>query len=299
MSLEAKFAFEPAKRTFVCDHEHGPFFTVETADGSLTACFGEHETMHSLRGAFSETVYIYGTALDRAREALASAHSGDLKPASSAGVSVTPDFPRTLSLGLGVGYVEILAAAYALKRGQTPRGESFELVDDLTKSFEAWLAQDATSDSKSAPRTDSASSQRAGRTTPLVPFSLYDDIARRTSELVSKDGREISAEDIRQALANAVTEGQWLLRPAMELRTEFTEKFQGVAFDAFSSKSTPELWSREFLDHFLKTACDTPCVLSTYACTGHLKRALVEAGFNLEIREGYASKRDSTLATRS
>jgi tRNA U34 5-methylaminomethyl-2-thiouridine-forming methyltransferase MnmC len=39
-------------------------------------------------------------------------------------------------------------------------------------------------------------------------------------------------------------------------------------------------------------------VLSTYACTGHLKRALIAAGFKLEIREGYASKRDSTLAYR-
>ncbi|CAN5466394.1 hypothetical protein BH10BDE1_BH10BDE1_25350 [soil metagenome] len=242
----------PAKKTFVRDHALGPFHLVETADGSLTAQFGEAETMHSLRGAFNETVYIYGTALDRAR--------GTVKS------------PRTLSLGLGVGYVEILSAAYALKAGETPRGESFELVDDLTESFRAWLS---------------------GVPEVLVPHSLYEDVTRRTSELTG-----VPANAIRTALAKAVEIQDWSLRPAMSPTTTFPMKFQCVAFDAFSSKSTPELWTREFLDHFMKVACDTPCVLSTYACTGHLKRALVEAGFNLEIREGYSSKRDSTLATR-
>ena len=218
--------------------------------------------MHSMRGAFSETVYIYGTALDRAL--------------SAAGVSVTDDssreFPRTLSLGLGLGYVEILATAYALKAGVSVTGESFELVDDLTESFRAWLL---------------------GQPEVLVPHTVYDEIATRTSNLTG-----VSVTAIRDALARAVERGDWKLRPAMTLQTQFTDKFQCVAFDAFSSKSTPELWSREFLDSFLSTACDKPCVLSTYACTGHLKRALVDAGFKLEIREGYASKRDSTLASR-
>jgi tRNA U34 5-methylaminomethyl-2-thiouridine-forming methyltransferase MnmC len=77
-----------------------------------------------------------------------------------------------------------------------------------------------------------------------------------------------------------------------------TKRFNCIAFDAFSSKSTPELWTRDFLDHFLASACDDSCVLSTYACTGNLKRALIDAGFELRIREGYASKRDSTLAVR-
>jgi hypothetical protein len=98
----------PAKRTFVRDHALGQFFVVETADGSLTACFGEGETMHSLRGAFNETVYIYGTALDRARSAAT----------RSSQLSFSP---RTLSLGLGLGYVEILSAAYALKSCDRPR----------------------------------------------------------------------------------------------------------------------------------------------------------------------------------
>lgn len=258
-----KHSLDPEKIISARPHPFGEFKIVTTADGSPTACFGDGETMHSMRGAFSETVYIYGTALDRAMAGV-----------DSSGVSVTsrPAAPRTLSLGLGLGYVEILATAYALKAGRAPAGESFELVDDLTDSFRAWL-------------------RGAGEV--LVPHSVYDEIAQRTAELTG-----VSVTAIRETLARAVTDGAWLLRPAMTPATEFTAKFQCVAFDAFSSKSTPELWSREFLDMFLKTACDKPCVLSTYACTGHLKRALVDAGFKLEIREGYASKRDSTLAFR-
>ncbi len=252
----------PAKRTFIRDHDLGPFFVVESADGSLTACFGEGETMHSLRGAFNETVYIYGTALDRARMNL------DGVSVTSRGVFT----PRTLSLGLGLGYVEILSAAYALKNGATPRGESFESVDDLTASFRAWID---------------------GSPEVLVPHSLYEDVARRTSELTG-----VSVTAIREVLKTAIGKNDWRLSPAMTTATVFSESFQCVAFDAFSSKSTPELWTREFLDQFLKTACGEKCILSTYACTGHLKRALKEAGFTLEIREGYASKRDSTLATR-
>ncbi len=245
-------SFLPAKRTWVRDHQLGPFFLVETADGSMTACFGEAETMHSLRGAFSETVYIYGTALDRAREKVES--------------------PNTLSLGLGLGYVEILSTAYALKALDTPRGESFESVPELTQSFLAWLG---------------------GKSEVLVPHSLYDDVATRTENLTG-----ISSVLIRERLAEAIRSGAWILSPALTVESKSKQKFQCVAFDAFSKKSTPELWTREFLDHFLSTTCDSPCVLSTYACTGHLKRALKDAGFALEIREGYASKRDSTIAAR-
>ncbi len=270
-----EFDRTPAPRTFIRDHALGPFNTVVSADGSLTACFGDGETMHSLRGAFNETVYIYGTALDHARAQLSDrAAQSSIGNDSRSQSSVSPGTlsPRTLSLGLGLGYVEILASAYAVKAGQTPYGESFESVDDLTESFRAWLR---------------------GENEILVPHALYNDVAKRAEAITG-----ISPEKIRETLATAVEHRDWLLRPAMTLATEFTHKFHCVAFDAFSSKSTPELWSRDFLDSFLNTACDTPCVLSTYACTGHLKRALKDAGFTLEIREGYASKRDSTLATR-
>lgn len=241
-----------------------PFEIITTADGSLTARFGDNETMHSLRGAFSETVYIYGTALDQASLALSGSGGQTL---------LTPVMPRTLSLGLGLGYVEMLASAYAVRTNEKPKGESFELVDALSESFKAWVFR---------------------KPEQLVPHSLYNDVARRTEDVTG-----VSIEALRGGLAASIEDGTWILRPALTIDTVFEQKFSCVAFDAFSSKSTPELWSREFLDRFLETACEPICVLSTYACTGHLKRALVDAGFTLEIREGYASKRDSTLARRA
>lgn len=235
-----------------------PFQMVETADGSLTARLGESETMHSLRGAFNETVYIYGTAFEVAQTEL--------------GIQE----PTVFSLGLGLGYVEILSAALALKSGAKLQGESFELIEELNTSFENW-AYSQTQDA-------------------FVSPEIYQQISIRTCEAMKSE--RVTVETLRAAIESALAEKSWILSGPLTPETKFAKKFDCIAFDAFSSKSTPELWTREFLDQFLKTACSETCVLSTYACTGHLKRALVDAGFELRIREGYASKRDSTLAIR-
>ena len=107
------------------------FIFVTTADGSPTLRFrldngaSESEAMHSLKGALSETQYIYGTAMELA---LAQGFA-----------------PKILSLGLGIGYVEILAAAVICKHAQhhpdvleQVYGESFELDADLRQYFLLW-----------------------------------------------------------------------------------------------------------------------------------------------------------------
>ena len=73
-----------------------------TEDGSQTLRLGlgegASEAMHSLRGAFSETDYIYGEALRAA---------------------LTRGWPlNVLSMGLGLGYVELLSAALFAKMGR-------------------------------------------------------------------------------------------------------------------------------------------------------------------------------------
>ncbi|MEO0336841.1 MAG: hypothetical protein AAF202_10620, partial [Pseudomonadota bacterium] len=70
-----------------------------TKDGSPTleiTVEGVNENMHNFHGAFSETDYIYGEAL---RWALA---------------SPVPTL-RVLSVGLGLGYNEIMTAAWSLR----------------------------------------------------------------------------------------------------------------------------------------------------------------------------------------
>lgn len=221
-----------------------------SAEGDLS------EAMHSLKGAFSETVYIYGTAIETA---------------------LTKGFqPSVLSMGLGLGYVELLAAGLFLKNGVLPHagGVSFEIIPELRAWFQSWLAGDSAA-------------------LPAEFHRTYDEIARRTAVHLAVD-----ADEIRSALAGLVREKRWRIEEALTTRTVFQVRFGCICFDAFSSKTTPDLWTEEFLKNFLAAAADERCVLSTYACTGALKRALRDAGFSLDIRMGFASKRDSTFAVR-
>lgn len=287
------------------------FQLVETADSSLTAQLiystsATSETMHSLRGAFLETVYIYGTAYDTAVRLLDQA-------AVHAATPPLTRHPRVFSLGLGLGYVELLSSALSIRHNRELRGASFEAVPELNSSFLHWLeVDDAGAESIAISGLDS------GIVSGVVPAHVYDDILSRTAKETGVD-----ATSIKSRLRDAIQSRAWLIEgpltaalvndgdkasaaPAASPATTSADSdsplatpFHCIAFDAFSSKSTPELWTREFLESFLAKACAPVCALSTYACTGHLKRALQAAGFALNIREGYASKRDSTLATRS
>lgn len=247
-------------------------FTFEiTDDGSPTLRIGNveplSEAMHSLRGAFSETVYIYGTAISRAF---------GLKRCRS-----PKEAPRILSMGLGMGYVEILSAALALQTAWKTKddnlvqgfgGESFEILPELRERFRAWVFdEELPADFKQA----------------------YDYILDRSAQ---ETGQEGSA--IKSLLRSAIESGRWIVREELTADTKFTERFGCVCFDAFSSKSTPDLWTEEFLMKFLEKTAAPDCVLSTYACTGSLKRSLKASGFDLQIREGFHSKRDSTFAVR-
>lgn len=240
-----------------------------TEDGSPTLRFrledgvSESEAMHSLKGALSETQYIYGTAISLALEQ---------------GFA-----PKILSLGLGMGYVEILAAALICKHAQhhpevlkQVYGESFELDADLRQYFWTW-----------------ATTLGANSALPTEFFELYEVILKRTAQMV-----DVAPQDIKATLAEWLKNDKWLLREALSIETTFTTKFTCLCYDAFSSKTSPELWSEEFLTKFFATVCEPGAILSTYACTGALKRSLVNSGFTLRIREGFASKRDCTMALR-
>ncbi len=244
------------------------FQFVKTEDGSLSARIGAPETpfedcseaMHSLRGAFSETVYIYGSALRLAAE---------------------KQFDeRVLSMGLGLGYVELLAAAIAMKANRKVSGESFEIVPELRDYFIEWLR--------------GAKDPAARVKVPEDFMQAYEGICDRTASEIG-----VNSADLREALATAVSNGSWLIRNELDAQTTFKEPFGCICFDAFSSKSTPDLWTEEFLKSFLDKTAAPQAVLSTYACTGALKRALKTSGFEVTIREGFSSKRDSTFAVRS
>lgn len=237
------------------------FNFTETQDGSPTLRIGsetESESMHSLKGAFSETVYIYGTAIETCLK--------------------EKFHPRILSLGLGLGYVELLACALQLRDAPNLSagfgGESFELIPELREYFQCWVHGEV-----------------ANVPPPFV--ATYDKILDSTSRET-----KIDRQQIRMRLSELLTSKQWILSGPLSSETKIESQFGCLCFDAFSSKTSPELWTQEFLERFFKTVAADSCVLSTYACTGVLKRALKANDFEVTIRQGFASKRDSTFAVR-
>ncbi len=229
------------------------FLFEPTDDSSFTMRFIDTETgtasecMHSLRGAFSETDYIYG-------HAIRSVFSLGLKP-------------HFLSVGLGLGYCEILLAALMLQAGVgVSVVESFESDARLRVQFSNWMS---------------------ACDVPHAFQKVYDQTLKSSAVLCGVD--ETQARRLLSAIR---------LRDSLTADTLFDQKFSCIFFDAFSSKSSPELWTQEFLENFFTRACAPSCIFSTYACTGVLKRALRNSGFDVEIRPGFSSKRDSTFAIR-
>ena len=230
------------------------FLFEATDDASFTMRFINPETgiasecMHSLRGAFSETNYIYGQAIRTTLE-----------------LNFDPSF---LSVGLGLGYCETLLSALMLQAKKKFYIESFEQDQRLREHFASWLSE--------------------AQITPEFQ-KVYDQTLNSASELSG-----VSSALVKTNLKNSPLHFRGLLTTD----TEFEKQFSCVLFDAFSSKSTPDLWTQEFLESFFSKACANQCIFATYACTGVLKRALKNCGFELDIRPGFSSKRDSSFAIR-
>lgn len=241
------------------------FQFVPTGDGSPTLEFhydsGVVEKMHHGKGAFSETLYIY-------------------KPALSG--------TRILSIGLGLGYNEIMTAGYAVKEGleDTFFLMSFEKETFLSSQLLSYLQQTTFIDLSAF----------------FPPTALRDDFMIAFEDIFTRMAAHfgIEASQIRSTLSNWVLQSQWMLQGEFVVANGMQQDpFHGIFFDAFSDKMSPEFWSEEFLGHFLDLWAAPSCILSTYAAKGILTRALKAKGFNVELREGFGGKKESTLAFRS
>lgn len=175
-------------------------------------------------------------------------------------------------VGLGLAYIEISWAIELAKLNKHKKIQSsltsFETELSLVKNFEGWLRkQKVNSDS----------------------FEVYDQICNYLKP-------EASIADIKSILLNNLEK----IKVKGDLRVDYknSQKAHVICFDAFSSKTSQELWSESFLNEYLKTSAEENCVFTTYACTGVLKRALKDNGFKLHERLGFKGKRDSTFAVR-
>ena len=224
---------------------------VETADGSPTLSIDGGEKMHSMEGALSESLFIYKSCIDR---------------------SALQESPKILSLGLGLGYNELIAVATSIIWKKPIKVCSFEKLDFLRDNFTGWLNKKS-----------------------VELGSIYDQVLHGISQEFAQNKSLLFETTVQ------MYESQHLeIRGAFEEKNPWPWKFHGICYDAYSSETDPELWKEEFLEKSLESyADDSFCCLSTYAATGNLKRALKNLKFDVEIRKGFGMKRNSTFAIRS
>lgn len=206
------------------------------------------ESMHHSGGAFSETCYIYGPQLEW-------------------GLIHHPS-PKILSIGLGLGYVEILNATLAVVTKNTQwKLDSFEIVEGLRQEFLEFCLNN-----KNA--------------------HPYHDILNRMSQSFS-----VGVDLIHQELKSAIETNRLQLHGDLTKYALQKSDYQLICQDAFSKKTNPDLWSDEFLLNLIQACDEKFCSIASYASLGPLKRSVKAAGFQLYVRPGFHGKRNCTMAT--
>lgn len=245
---------------------------IETADGSdslLYRTIGTSEwtePMHSSKGALSETLFVYEPAL---RESLDQIKNDETWCVAS--------------IGLGLGYNELICAALALKANLPSRQlklTSFESQMAFRKSFVE------------------AFGHRHSQACPLALLSAYE---RMTALICNFIG--VSTNSFHAYIGELLTHNSLELQGAFEGESIFSgahvkNLYSCVLFDAFSPESSPDLWTPDVLTNLVDSLCGQSCIFSSYASRTLLKKILKERGFTLEKLPGFAGKRERTYARR-
>lgn len=175
---------------------------------------------------------------------------------------IKPD-AKTCVVGLGLGYIEICWAQHPSTR---PGGlTSFEIDEGLKSAFSGWLR--------------GSSEVRAVYDQICAALAIPEPAIKNLKEKLrlNFETNPIQA-DLRQHSGSV--------------------RWNTVCYDAFSSRTNQELWTYDFLDSLIKNNMATDSVLTTYACTGVLKKVTADNGFHFIKRPGFHGKRDSSLALR-
>lgn len=177
---------------------------------------------------------------------------------------------RTLSFGLGLAYNELLAIAEFTKRDTDWKIYSFESEEFLREGFCRWLN---------------------GRPDPLT--ETFDTIVAMIAEKF-----EFTPARLKTAARDGLRDRRLELRGPFPQDAANVKNCDVVFYDAFSNKMDSSPWNEEPLVHALGECLAPNCILTTYAATGNLNRALKRLNFKLQNRPGFQGKRESTLAVR-
>lgn len=242
----------------------GDYTILNTGDGS-PSLRGEVEPMHHLGGAYTETQYLYGDALRYQLGLLEEQFSKCVE-------NKTNQKWKVLIIGLGLGYIEILSVLESLKNKKKLHLVSYEIKQELVDYFLNWLK---------------------GSSDHPVYDKMMSFFQRDYSDVIS------NTQVIKDHLLKMYEKGEWVIKGELNEGSLPGETFNAILFDAFSGKSTPDLWTEAFLISFLKKATESQSVFSTYACTGILKRSLMSVGYRVEKKAGFMGKRHSTFAIKN
>lgn len=235
----------------------------QTNDGSLSVKLKkndiESELMHSNEGAFSETIYVYLPVIQFVFDN-----------------KLNPIF---LSIGLGMGYIEIMIVSFFLKHNPDILKnnffciQTFEKENILIEQFKKFfLAEDIPNDFK----------------------YCYEKIIKYNCDYFQIKEDILKAEMISLILNNNI-----LFYNEFSDNSKLKYSSHGIFFDAFSVKSSPFLWKENVLHHvFNDENCDKICSFATYASKTVLKKILRENNFILENKKGFLRKRECILAER-
>jgi len=228
---------------------------ITTADGSPSLQHVNLEPMHSTKGAFSESLYIYLDCITQAHQKIVS----------------PPDELKGVSVGLGLGYNEIISHGYFLKNNiKNFKLLSFESDNLLKTNFINWLQE---------------------QSTPLQ--DVYSQITQLTAKYF-----DLKPQQLKKFITKAYS-SQFVINGELPAVNVSANKYNFIFYDAYSSKSSPTLWETNFLNSFLKSYTEDKAVFSTYAATSTLNFALKQNGFARLKRPGFKGKRECTLAFKT
>lgn len=215
--------------------------------------------MHHSGGAASETLYIYGEAIKWAL------HHFPLQEI------------KVMSVGLGLGYNEILVAILVQQNAiKTARLDSFEIDQELKESFLNWIEEKVVQPKKN---------------------EIYDQIFSMLKEKLESN---VELSEVKKYIKQQTETQAWRFFNELNLeKIPQNTQYHLCLFDAFSQKTTQELWDECFLNQLIEQCFDAEsALLATYACTGVLTRSLKNHGFSVLKKPGFEGKRESTWAER-
>ncbi len=124
--------------------------------------------------------------------------------------------------------------------------------------------------------------------TALSHFPALSDLTQPVLEAWQQDSFEIETPDLY---------AQIIVGDAREMVSQMAQKADAWFLDGFSPAKNPELWDAQLMADVGKQTNQSGS-FATYTAAGHVRRALQEAGFEVERVSGFGRKRHMSVGRK-